>query len=33
VPAADADIIDSTNLSIDDVVSRVEQLIHQRRSA
>jgi CMP/dCMP kinase len=28
VPAADAVILDSTNLSIDDVVSRVEQLVH-----
>ena len=30
VPAADAVIIDSTNLSIDDAVSRVEQLVAQR---
>jgi cytidylate kinase len=33
VPAADAVIIDSTNLSIDDAVSRVEQLVHQRLSS
>jgi cytidylate kinase len=32
VPAGDAVIIDSTNLSIDDAVSRVEQLVHQRLS-
>jgi cytidylate kinase len=30
VPASDAVIIDSTNLSIDDAVSRVEQLVAQR---
>ncbi len=30
VPAADAVILDSTNLSIDDVVSRVEQLVHRK---
>ncbi|MGA9565204.1 MAG: (d)CMP kinase [Candidatus Korobacteraceae bacterium] len=30
VPAADAVILDSTNLSIDDVVDRVEQLVRQR---
>ena len=30
VPAADAVIIDSTDLSIDDAVSRVEQLARQR---
>jgi len=30
VPAADAVILDSTNLSIDDAVSRVEQLVAQR---
>jgi len=33
VPAADAVIIDSTNLSIDNAVSRVEQLVHQRLSS
>ena len=33
VPAADAVIIDSTDLSIDDVVSRVEQLVHERLSS
>jgi cytidylate kinase len=33
VPAGDAVIIDSTNLSIDDAVSRVEQLVHQRLSS
>lgn len=32
VPAADAVILDSTSLSIDDVVSRVEQLVHQKLS-
>jgi CMP/dCMP kinase len=32
VPAVDAVIIDSTNLSIDDAVSRVEQLVQQRLS-
>jgi len=30
VPAADAVIIDSTNLAIDDVVSRVEQLANSK---
>ncbi len=30
VPAADAVILDSTNLSIDDVVCRVEQLVHSK---
>jgi len=30
VPAADAVILDSTNLSIDDAVSRVEQLAHSK---
>ena len=33
VPASDAVIIDSTNLSIDNAVSRVEQLVHQRLSS
>jgi len=33
VPAADAVIIDSTDLSIDDAVSRVEQLVDQRFSS
>jgi cytidylate kinase len=33
VPAADAVILDSTNLSIDDAVSRVEQLVTQRQSS
>ena len=33
VPAADAVILDSTNLSIDDAVSRVEQLVSQRSSS
>jgi cytidylate kinase len=33
VPAADAVILDSTNLSIDDAVSRVEQLVSQRQSS
>jgi CMP/dCMP kinase len=33
VPAADAVILDSTNLSIDDVVDRVEQLVRRRLSA
>jgi cytidylate kinase len=33
VPAADAIILDSTNLSIDDVVSGVEQLVRQRLSS
>jgi cytidylate kinase len=33
VAAADAVIIDSTDLSIDDVVSRVEQLVHQKLSS
>jgi CMP/dCMP kinase len=33
VPAPDAVILDSTNLSIDDVVDRVEQLVHQRLSS
>jgi cytidylate kinase len=32
VPAADAIILDTTNLSIDEVVSRVEKLIQQRQS-
>jgi cytidylate kinase len=30
VPASDAVIIDSTDLSIDDVVAQIEQLVHQR---
>jgi CMP/dCMP kinase len=33
VPAPDAVILDSTDLSIDDVVSRVEQLVRQRLSS
>jgi CMP/dCMP kinase len=33
VPAPDAVILDSTNLSIDDVVSRVEQLVRQHLSS
>jgi CMP/dCMP kinase len=33
VPAADAVILDSTNLSIDDVVDRVERLVHQKLSS
>jgi CMP/dCMP kinase len=33
VPAPDAVILDSTNLSIDEVVSRIEQLVRQRLSA
>jgi CMP/dCMP kinase len=33
VPAPDAVILDSTNLSIDDVVSRIEQLVNQRLSS
>jgi cytidylate kinase len=33
VPAADAVILDSTDLSIDDVVCRVEQLAHQKLSS
>jgi cytidylate kinase len=33
VPASDAVILDSTNLSIDDAVSRVEQLVFQRSSS
>ncbi|HEY4932513.1 MAG TPA: (d)CMP kinase [Terriglobales bacterium] len=33
VPAADAVILDSTSLSIDDAVSRVEQLVSQRQSS
>lgn len=33
VPAPDAVIIDSTDLSIDEVVSRVEQLVRQRLSS
>ena len=32
VPAPDAVILDSTNLSIDEVVSRIEQLVRQRLS-
>jgi CMP/dCMP kinase len=32
VPALDAAILDSTNLSIDEVVSRIEQLVRQRQS-
>jgi cytidylate kinase len=33
VPASDAIILDSTDLSIDEVVSRVEQLVQQRLSS
>lgn len=33
VPAVDAVILDSTNLSIDDVVSRIERLVCQRLSS
>jgi cytidylate kinase len=33
VPAADAVIIDSTDLSLDEVVARVEAIIHQRLAA
>jgi CMP/dCMP kinase len=33
VPAPDAVILDTTNLSIDDVVSRIQQLVRERLSA
>jgi cytidylate kinase len=33
VPASDAVILDSTNLSIDDVVDRVEELVRQKLSS
>jgi cytidylate kinase len=32
-PAADAEQIDTTNLEVDDVVARIEQLVHERLAA
>jgi cytidylate kinase len=32
-PAADAERIDTTDLQVDDVVTRIEQLVHERLAA
>jgi cytidylate kinase len=32
-PAADAEQIDTTDLEVEDVVSRIEQLVHERLAA
>jgi cytidylate kinase len=32
-PAEDAELIDTTDLEVDDVVTRIEQLVHERLAA